>query len=216
MKKKFYLIFLLISFLLIGCGGDIKISVYTRDLSDVTAAKESVIYTNVNMIVESLDDENDIEFLRSNLNGFSNEQIVQYNYSSSLSFDIKVPIVTDEENIDYSKDLLMLICEKNNGKTDCYLKYNKVLISKIQNYIYDAHYQSIDLSKFKLKLEINNDERKNIFFTSYSSYVNGKSYPFTHEEFLSERDRISLEVSEIFASYISNLYESNYPLFSIK
>ena len=216
MKRNLYFLFLLLSFILLGCGGDIKISIYTRDLSEVADSKENIIYTNANMIVESLDDEKDIEFLRQNLNGFSNEHAVQYNYSTSLSFDIKVPIVSDENSINFSKDLLSLICKKNNDEINCYLKYNKNLISKIQSYIYSAHYQSIDLSEFKLKLEINNDERKNRYFTSYSSYVNGTPYPFVHEDPLNERDRISLEVSEIFTNYISSLHASNYPLFTIK
>ena len=116
---------------MLGCGGDIKISIYTRDLSEVADSKENIIYTNANMIVESLDDEKDIEFLRQNLNGFSNEHAVQYNYSTSLSFDIKVPIVSDENSINFSKDLLSLICKKNNDEINCYLKYNKNLIEKL-------------------------------------------------------------------------------------
>lgn len=90
--KRFYFSFIVVlCFLFISCGGDIKISIFTRDLSDVMNSREEVLYTNVNMIVEGLEDENDIEFLRRNLNGFSNEHKVDYNYSTSLSFDIKAP-----------------------------------------------------------------------------------------------------------------------------
>ena len=91
MKKISFFLLGLLSLLFISCGGDIKISIFTRDLSDVMNSREEVLYTNVNLIVEGLDDENDIEFLRRNLNGFSNEHKVDYNYSTSLSFDIITP-----------------------------------------------------------------------------------------------------------------------------
>ena len=84
MRKLIRFFPLTICFLLLGCTGDIKVSIFTRDLSDVMSSKENVLYANVNLIVESLKDANDIEFLRNNLNGFSNEQFIKYNYSDSL------------------------------------------------------------------------------------------------------------------------------------
>ncbi|MCR5762662.1 MAG: hypothetical protein K6G00_04685 [Treponema sp.] len=216
MRKYLYLLVLSACFFIAGCGGDINFSIYTRDLSDVMSSRENVIYTKVNMIVESLEDKNDIEFLRKNLNGFSNEQQVEYNYSTSLSFDIKVPIIKEGTNIDFSKDILIIYGKNNSGKTDYYLKYNKELFSKINSYIYETHYQNIDLHKFKLKFEMNNDERKPVSFVTYSSYVNGKPYPFSHEETLEERGRVTFEVSEIFAKLICDSDNSDYPLFTIK
>ena len=215
-KSLLFIFSLLIALLFISCDGDIKISIYTRDLDDVMKSKEEVIYTNVNLIVESLQDENDIAFLRNCLNGFSNEHPVEYNYSTSLSFDIKIPIVTEGTELDYSKDLLILSGEKNKDQTDFYLTYNHELFSRIDRYFYNTHYQNIELNKFKIKYEINNDERKDVELITYSSYVNGKSYPFIHSEVLKERDRLSIDVSEIFRNYISNTYNSEYPLFSIK
>lgn len=119
-------------------------------------------------------------FLRNNLNGFSNEHTVEYNYSTSLSFDIKVPIIIEGTNLDFSKDLLIIEGRNNNGNFDFYLKYNQELFSRIDQFIYNSHYQNINLSEFKIKLEINNDERKNLNIKTYSSYVNGNAYPFTY------------------------------------
>jgi len=216
MKKISFFLLGLLSLLFFSCGGDIKISIYTRDLSDVMSSREEVLYTNVNMIVEGLDDENDIEFLRRNLNGFSNEHKVDYNYSTSLSFDIKAPILKDGEEIDNSNYLLVITGKKDKGRTDYYLQYNQELFWRINNYIYNTHYQNIELNKFKIKLEINNDERKPVNLITYSSYVNGKSYPFAHQETLNERDRINIELSEIFGDYISNMDDELYPIFSIE
>lgn len=219
MKKKFEFILLtFICFLFLSCGGEIKISIFTRDLQDVISSNEEVIFTNVNIIVESLQDESDISFLRNCLNGFSNEHSVEYNYSTSLSFDIKVPIVKEGTNLDYSKDLLIIEGKNNNGILDFYLTYNRELFSRIDRYFYNTHYQNIELSKFKIRIEINNDERKTLNLITYSSYVNGKAYPFEYEEELKERDRLIIEISEIFSNYISNMkdYNQKYAIFSLK
>ena len=215
--KRFYFSFIVVlCFLFISCGGDIKISIFTRDLSDVMNSREEVLYTNVNLIVEGLDDENDIEFLRRNLNGFSNEHKVDYNYSTSLSFDIKAPILKDGAEFDNSNYLIVITGKKDNGKSDYYLQYNQELFWRINNYIYNTHYQNIELKQFKIKLEINNDERKPVNLITYSSYISGKSYPFTHQETLNERDRINVELSEIFGDYISSMDDEQYPIFSIE
>ncbi|MDY5727175.1 MAG: hypothetical protein SPK49_00985 [Erysipelotrichaceae bacterium] len=216
MKKISFFLLGLLSLLFISCGGDIKISIFTRDLSDVMNSREDVLYTNVNMIVEGLDDENDIEFLRRNLNGFSNEHKVDYNYSTSLSFDIKAPILKDGAEFDNSNYLIVITGKKDKDKTDYYLQYNQELFWRINNYIYNTHYQNIELKQFKIKLEINNDERKPVNLITYSSYVSGKSYPFTHQETLNERDRINVELSEIFGDYISSMDDEQYPIFSIE
>lgn len=216
MKKISFFLLGLLSLLFISCGGDIKISIFTRDLSDVMNSREEVLYTNVNMIVEGLDDENDIEFLRRNLNGFSNEHKVDYNYSTSLSFDIKAPILKDCAEFDNSNYLIVITGKKDKDKTDYYLQYNQELFWRINNYIYNTHYQNIELKQFKIKLEINNDERKPVNLITYSSYVSGKSYPFTHQETLNERDRINVELSEIFGDYISSMDDEQYPIFSIE
>ena len=216
MKKISFFLLGLLSLLFISCGGDIMISIFTRDLSDVINSREEVLYTNVNMIVEGLEDENDIEFLRRNLNGFSNEHKVDYNYSTSLSFDIKAPILKDGAEFDNSNYLIVITGKKDKDKTDYYLQYNQELFWRINNYIYNTHYQNIELKKFKIKLDINNDERKTVTLTTYSSYVNGKSYPFAHQETLNERDRINVELSEIFGDYISSMDDEQYPIFSIE
>ena len=216
MKKISFFLLGLLSLLFISCGGDIKISIFTRDLSDVMNSREEVLYTNVNLIVEGLDDENDIEFLRRNLNGFSNEHKVDYNYSTSLSFDIKAPILKDGAEFDNSNYLIVITGKKDKDKTDYYLQYNQELFGRINNYIYNTHYQNIELKKFKIKLDINNDERKPVNLITYSSYISGKSYPFTHQETLNARDRINVELSEIFGDYISSMDDEQYPIFSIE
>ena len=217
MKKYCFFALIISSILFISCEGDVNVSIFSRDLSDVTTGREEILYTNANIVVENLKDEEDIMFLRNNLNGFSNERFVKRNYSDSFSFDIKVPVTRDSSDYVLNTSLLILEGKKNdNGYTDYYLSYNYAVLEKLDRYFYARHYQNIDLSKFKIKLEVNNDERKPIILVTYSSYVNGKPYPFMHEEILYERDRLTVDLSEIYIKYISNENPIDYPVFSIK
>lgn len=217
MKKYCFFALIISSILFISCEGDVNVSIFSRDLSDVTTGREEILYTNANIVVENLKDEEDIIFLRNNLNGFSNERFVKRNYSDSFSFDIKVPVTRDSSDYVLNTSLLILEGKKNdNGYTDYYLSYNYAVLEKLDRYFYARHYQNIDLSKFKIKLEVNNDERKPIILVTYSSYVNGKPYPFMHEEILYERDRLTVDLSEIYIKYISNENPIDYPVFSIK
>ena len=216
MKKRFYFILALVFILLISCGGEIKISLYTRDLSDILSSKEEVLYTNVNMTVERLTEAKDIEYLRKNLYGFSNEHSTQHNYSTALSFDIKIPIVKEGSSY-YEPNCLFTIEERTNAnKTDYYLIINEILFSRINSYFYSIYYKKIDPKDFTIQLEINNDERNPVSLITYSSYINGKSYPFEHVEFLKERDRIIIEISKVFCDYIFEMDNNSYPIFSIK
>ena len=217
MRKIIYIISMTICFFIFGCDGDISISIYTSDLSDVISLKENIVYTNVNVIVDNLKDEKDISFLRNCLNGFSNDYIVKSNYfSDSLSFNIKIPIVKEETTyIDFSKDLFILKAKNKNSKIDYYLKLNKELFTKINDYCYSVYYQNIVIEDLKLYLEINNNERKPISVMIYSSYVNGKSYPFEHSEIVDAHNRLFFQVSTIFTQYISETSNIDYPLFSI-
>ena len=72
MKRFFSIFIILTALILTSCGGDITINIFTRDLRDVNSSVEEVIYATVNMNVKELEDENDINFLKENLNGFCN------------------------------------------------------------------------------------------------------------------------------------------------
>jgi len=111
----------------------------------------------------------------------------------------------------------LIIGKKNGYKTDFCLKYNKELYNRVNSYVYNKHWQNIELKDFKLKFDLNNDERRNITITSFSSYINGKAYPFEHKEVLKERDNILIEISEIFSKCISEMDNNMvYPVFSIE
>ncbi len=216
MKKLFYICVVLFCLLTVSCGGELAVSLYTRDLTDVASARERILYTTVSFVVEGLRNEDDIEFLRENLNSFSNEHLTNYNYTKSLLFDVKVPIIlygTENEH-DLSKDMLYIQGKENGDRYDFFMRYNRRLVSKINNYIYDNHYQNIDLSQFTILLELDNDSREDTKLVLNSSYVNGKAYPLTHEETLPARERLRVRLSDIMTKAISDT-EQEYCILSI-
>ena len=217
MKKKiFFNLFVMVGMLLlVSCGGEISVSVYIRDLEDITQERNSVLYTTVRIVAEGLDDEEAINFLRNNLNGFSNEKMVEYNYSDSLAFDIKIPVLKKEalSQIDSTKDLLFLILEDTEDSIDVFCEYNKDLYSKLDNYIYDKEYQHIDLNKFEISFMVENDSRAEKKIRTFSCYVNDKPYPAFCGVTLTDRERSEIRISEILKNAI--IADNRYSIFSV-
>lgn len=198
-----------------GCGGDIAVSAYIRDITDVAEGRSSHLYTTVRIIAEGLKDESDISFLRNRLNGFSNEKVVDYNYSDSLAFDIKVPL-TKEENIgkfDSGKDLMFLIAEDNSDRIDIYCKINDMLLADLDNYIYNKHFTHIDLKEFEISFIVENDSREEKKIKTFSAYINNKPYPGINVITLQNRSRTEFRISEILRNAVADGYR--YSIFSL-
>ena len=217
MKKKiFFGLFAMVGMLLlVSCGGEISVSVYIRDLEDITQERNSVLYTTVRIVAEGLDDEEAINFLRNNLNGFSNEKMVEYNYSDSLAFDIKIPVLKKEalSQIDSTKDLLFLILEDTEDSIDVFCEYNKDLYSKLDSYIYDKEYQHIDLNKFEISFMVENESRAEKKIRTFSCYVNDKPYPAFCNVTLTDRERSEIRISKILKNAI--IADNRYSIFSV-
>jgi len=215
MKRFFSIFIILTALILTSCGGDITINIFTRDLRDVNSSVEEVIYATVNMNVKELEDENDINFLKENLNGFCNGVAKKGDYSTSYSFDMKVPVINEGTLLDFSKDLFVITGKKEDNKVNYYLQYNRELYKKIDDYIYNSHYVNVDLSSFSIQLNITNDRRSSTKFAAYSCYIDNNPYPFGYSTILHEGEVLHLKISDIFNEYISASENVEYPLFTI-
>jgi hypothetical protein len=206
----------LICIFFISCDGELTVSTYIRDLQDISKGNEDIIYTTVNIVVEGLEDEEDIEFLRNNLNSFSNEKVIDYNYSTSLSFDIKVPIVKKESInlINKEKDLMIIIVENNQDVINAFCNYNNYLVSILDEYVYDKHWDSLDLNNFNICFNLHNDTRSNQVIETFSSYINSIPYPDKYKVNLADRDRLDIQISEVLRKAI--VQGEKYCIFSIK
>jgi hypothetical protein len=218
-KNVFQLLFLLVTFMfIIGCSGTFNIYTYTTDLIDVAESKEDLLYSNVNVVVVGLDSEDDIAFLRNNLDSFSNERIVEVEYMDSLSFDTKIPVISDDyhSDHDFSKNLLYLIASEDESEYKFRIDYNHDLLQKINDYIYEEYWQKAVFDDFKIKITLDNDIRgEDLLFTAYSVYVFGEAYPFEYSTNFAHRDKLEIEISEVFRkSILSN--KDIHILFSIK
>jgi hypothetical protein len=217
MKALRIILLVIFVLILVCCGGTLKIFLYTSDLINIATGSANTTYVNANIVVENLKEEADINFLKQNLNSFSNEQIVKYNYSDSLSFDVKIPII-NIQNIqahNIEKDLLYIIASEQNNNYSYTYKFNSALVNKIDNYVYRAHYQHIDFSSFETSIIVENDIRNVIDIIASSVYINNQPYPFSFSGELQRRDKIELRISEILRSAILKDDNNTYTLFKI-
>jgi hypothetical protein len=217
MKKLRRFILCLLIVVLVCCGGTVNILTYVSDLIGVASNVKNEIFVTANIVVEGLKDEKDIEFLRQNLNSFSDEQVIKYNYSDSLSFNIKIPIINSNKiaSHNFNNDLLYIIASEKNNKYNFVYQFNKYLVNSIDTYVYNTHYQHVNFGDFMVSFSIDNDMQNNIRLTAYSVYVKGDPYPSEYIQELKRRDRIELRVSEIFRAAVIKNNNNQYLLFSI-
>jgi len=217
MKKIGFAFLVAFILVLVCCGGTLKILAYTSDLIDIASGKGNAVYITATIIIESLKNEADIEFLKKNLNSFSNEQIVKYNYSDSLSFDIKIPIlnIANVSAHNLEKDLLYLIAEEEDNYYSFSYKFNSSLMNTIDSYVYNTYFQHIDFSNFETSIIIENDTRSVSKLTAFSVYINNQPFPFNVTRELQRRDRVELKISEVLRSAISKNNNIRYPIFRI-
>jgi hypothetical protein len=215
-KIKFALVGVFV-ILLFCCGGTLKVITYASDLIQVADDADGLMFVTANIVVENLTDPTDIDFLRENLNSFSNEQITKSAYSGSLSFDIKVPLINEEKisTYNFERDLLHIIASERNDSYIFQYKFDADLIATIDDYVYEMHYQHLDIEDFEVSIIIDNDMKDPVAITAYSVYINGRPYPFSYTGTIQRRDRLELQVSEVLRAAIAKNKKDAYDLFRI-
>lgn len=191
--------------LLISCDGEVKLKLFTQDLQIITESDE-VIYTNASMIVEGMTQDYDYHFLETLIPSFSNPHYVEYNYSTSLMFDIKVPIMNEKvlTGYDFSKDLFCIVGYKTDKGYSFDLKVNFEVIAKINEYTKSTLYQSFNIQDFDFTYELNNDYNKTKKFRLFSSYIQENPYPLYYDFSLERRESLQITLSEILAKTLKN------------
>jgi len=216
MKKLTTIVILFAGFILLGCKGAISLYTYTNDLIDVANKTEESLLVNTNIIVEGLKEEEDIAFLRNNLGTFTNEKIVQIDYTESLSFETKIKIIQDKDICEYSENELIYIKAKEfDDRYEYKIMYNYNLLDKITEYVSEKYYEDIEFKEFDISITIDNDLRNVARIIAYSVYVNDKPYPLVYIKDLPRREKVVLRLSEILQNEIS-MNETEYPIFIIK
>lgn len=216
MKKQIGISILFAGLIFLGCKGSISLYTYTNDLIDVANRTEDSLLVNANIIVEGLKEEEDIAFLRNNLEVFSNEKIVLINYTESLSFETKFKIIQDNEISELSEnDLIFIKAKEFDDRYEYKVVYNYKLLNKIKKYVSEKYYNDIDFKEFDISITIDNDLRSIARIIAYSVYVNFKPYPLVYIKDLPRREKVILKLSEILQNDIS-MNETVYPLFIIK
>lgn len=191
-------------FFVLACDGSLLVSLYTSDMLTVARQSETVLYTSVTIIASGLKEEKDIEFLRNNLNSFSNERIIKHDYSDALTFTVKVPIVNEnfQGTFDSSKDLLFIYANDKPDRIDYLCKYNSAVLDTISTYLKNEHFQTFNWNDLTLSLKLENDLQEPVSVLAYSSFINGEPYPFSAAITLNRRDHVDIEFSNVLRNSI--------------
>jgi hypothetical protein len=216
MKKIKFIAIVCFVFLLSSCGeGTIKVFAFFSDLINIASKKFDIVYINASVSIQGLEKEEDINFLRDNLNSFTNERITG-EYTKSLSFDIKIPIINENYLQSYmsennsEKDFLHIVGSSSEGMYQFYYNFNRSLVERINQYVYQKHYQRIDLNNFDMILSIENDMTVQMILMAFSVYVNDIAYPFEYTNILQRRDKIELRISEVLRRSVAENNNLNY------
>lgn len=205
-KKKIHrlLLCLFCIVLLFSCDGSLLVSLYISDMMTVAKQPETILYTNATIIAAGLKDAKDIEFLRNNLNSFTNERIIKHDYSEALTFTVKVPIVSAnyKGTFDSSKDLLFFYVNEKQDQIDYHCMYNGRVLDTISEYLKNEHYQTFDWNDVTLSIKLENDLPEPVSALAYSSFVNGEPYPFSAAISLKRRDTVDIEFSNVLRNSI--------------
>lgn len=195
---------LLCALLVVCCSGSLLVTIYTSDVMAVARQDGTILYTNATVIASGLQEEKDIEFLRNNLNSFSNDRVVKQDYGEALSFTIKIPVVNEnyQESFDSSKDLLFLYTHEEGQQVDMYCKYNDELVATISDYLQTEHFQAFDWNELALSIRLENDLQDAVSVLAYSSFVNGEPFPLTATIDLKRRDAIEIVFSDVLRNAI--------------
>ena len=202
MRKLFKSLFIigLISFIFLfaSCDGEVKMNLYTTDLLEAMETEE-IVYVKTSMIVEGMSESYDYQFLEDLIPSFSNPHYVEYDYQTSLAFDIKIPIIkkSNLENYDHSGNLFEIVGVQTKSGYSFYFNINKILINQINSYTTSTMYQSFKLSDFDFSYDLINDCKDNKSYKSYSSYVNNNAHPMSHSFELERRDSKTIKLSEV-------------------
>jgi len=197
-------------FTFIACDGEVNMELYTSDLLDCFESDE-VLMSKVSLVIEGMSEEYSYDFLRDYIPSFSNPHYIDYDYSTSLAFDIQVPIIKkkDLEAFDDTGYLFEIVGVKTTSGYSYYLNINSPLMNSINSYTSSTMYQSFKLEDFDFNYRLFNDLRESHDYKAFSCYNNGKAYPNTYSFTLDRRGYLDFKFSEVFSKSL-NSEEKNY------
>lgn len=196
-----------------SCGGELVITLYVQDLLDLKEGKEKTLNTKVNIVAEGVDDENQIIFIRENINGVGNEMMVKRNYMDAFSFDADVPVFGPDSG-DYpsdGKDIIYISLKGQDDKMYLAFKFNENVIERINDWISSSYLQTLNIEDYDIYIKLENDSRDEDFtFSAASVFAGGMAFPFEYSTSLKRRENVILKISDVLSSAVQENTENIY------
>ncbi len=194
--------------ILSGCKIDFVGELYTSDLINVAKTGESInLPMEISFQVSSCDE--DLTSLNEKIGSyFINYQQINCgtrdDFMSYITAKINVPVVNNKQKFeDQNKSLIGYWTGifEDREKPDVFLIMNLQKLDSLSDYIYNETFQKLSLEEGKFKINLNNDI-ENLKIRVYPSIVDGSPLVFENLFELSQREKISIESSNITSMHL--------------
>ncbi len=185
--------------LVVACESSVSISLYVRDMLDVSDGESLIAYSVLSIKKErDLDDEL-IDVIRV---GFPEASGFRVEGDYILA-DIEIPLVSSRNEIRvYPESMFVVICEPlANDEVLLALSFSEALFTRLSETIYDEYYQRLDTDDMDIFIRIHNDMRDTVSFELTSVYANRDPIPFTETLTLGSRQNLDLRFSDVLRDY---------------
>ena len=198
MKRIKNIVLILIAVVITACGFDLNSTIYVQDIVDI-ASMNAAIYTNATITISYMEEDGLGDFetlLIDHLSNVENVRLEEIDYSEAGVAEFSIPIVSGE-TFPGSDEIFTVYVKHQDGKALIYFVINQEKYEALDQGVYDLHFQNLDLKESNIKLEIVNDARQDILFTTSGSFVNGSPEPFEKIFTIDHRDSIEILLGDV-------------------
>lgn len=188
-------------FLLAGCDAFLNFQLFSSDLKEIASGKVQKMDVQATIAMESSEDsyEEMKSFLSKYFRGATNFRTEKKDYSDNIKADYKLPVVAGSVFDPASPDLVTVLLKAGEGGSyEMGLAFNNELFKTLNEEASSTFFASVNMDEISIKLEFNNDLPDTLTTVWRAVYVNGQPAPVEKKHTLAKRERLEIEVSEIF------------------
>ena len=201
---------LIMALLLTGCGGRAVTDLYVQDIFDVIEGVEGALFTSSTLLVESPgEDYNDqlIELLQSNFRDAKNFKTVDEDFTTYISVDVKVPILTLETYDQMAEDeeaIGIVVVDMEDGSAAFGLALNSTKLDELFSAFAEQLWDSASIEDFTFGIKLYNDSKGPIFASLQGVYMD--DVPVAYEEVyeVARREVVEIRLGDVARDYAYN------------
>ena len=201
---------LIMALLLTGCGGRAVTDLYVQYIFDVIEGVEGTLFTSSTLLVESPgEDYNDqlIELLQSNFRDAKNFKTVDEDFTTYISVDVKVPILTLETYDQMAEDeeaIGIVVVDMEDGSAAFGLALNSTKLDELFSAFAEQLWDSASIEDFTFGIKLYNDSKGPIFASLQGVYMD--DVPVAYEEVyeVARREVVEIRLGDVARDYAYN------------